>query len=344
MARAQTEKASHIAELDGLRGLAALGVTLFHLRIFLAGASNPITSVPGGDWILVKGWHLVDLFFVLSGFIFAHCYLHYGRMRQGVDLSKFAWARIARLVPVHVVIVCFTGFMLRHDPGTTGPNFLLSLFMLHAFLPNMDLLNPPVWSISVELLCYALFAILAIKAGPRRFPFASILLAAIGAFLVLSETFPSIGRGLLGFFTGCLVQQNRDKLSRIHWSFLLLAVAPPFVLGAERQWVVVESIISWPALLLLAPRVAAFRASPLQWLGSRSYAIYLAHVPLFIFFGHLALDFPVLPTNFAVVICLAMVLLFADILHRLVELPMQAKLINWRLKREHPRKEKFLKS
>ncbi|MBX7534816.1 acyltransferase [Qipengyuania sp. GH1] len=340
MASEPRAKTQRIPELDGLRGLAALGVALFHLRIFLAGAPNPVASLPGGEWILLKGWHLVDLFFVLSGFIFAHCYLRRGRMREDVDLAKFAWARIARLVPVHVVIICFTGFMLRYAPSTTWANFSLSLFMLHAFVPKLELLNPPVWSISVELICYALFAILAITAGPRRLPLACTFLAFTGAFLILSEMSPYIGRGLLGFFVGCLVQQHEEKLSYIPWGILSLAALFPFILGSALHWVIVETLVSWPAILLLAPKIRQLRGAPLQWLGSRSYAIYLVHVPLFLFFGYLALDFPVVPTNFAVIICLATVLLVADILHRNVEIPMQHKLINWTANRKQFPREK----
>ncbi|MGA3027957.1 MAG: acyltransferase [Bryobacteraceae bacterium] len=50
---------AHIAELDGIRGLAVLLVLMFHFS----------SRHPGGQTILDLGWCGVDLFFVLSGFL-----------------------------------------------------------------------------------------------------------------------------------------------------------------------------------------------------------------------------------------------------------------------------------
>ncbi|MEL7517504.1 MAG: acyltransferase family protein, partial [Pseudomonadota bacterium] len=141
-----TQSASNqrLVEVDGLRGLAALGVAIFHLRVLLQGLPNPLNSVWGIDLILLKGWHLVDLFFVLSGFIFTHCYLRDGAMRAGVSLGEFASARISRLWPLHAAVLLFTALMLRGDPSTTVYNFFMSLALLHVFLPDIEVLNPPV--------------------------------------------------------------------------------------------------------------------------------------------------------------------------------------------------------
>jgi peptidoglycan/LPS O-acetylase OafA/YrhL len=52
--------------LDGLRGLAALGVVLFHFNVFfLPQARLPFVS---------KAYLAVDFFFMLSGFVMAHVY------------------------------------------------------------------------------------------------------------------------------------------------------------------------------------------------------------------------------------------------------------------------------
>jgi peptidoglycan/LPS O-acetylase OafA/YrhL len=64
-------------------------VAIFHLRIFLSGAPNSFAAIYGFEILLENGRMLVDLFFVISGLILAHCYLDEGRMRRGVTFRKF---------------------------------------------------------------------------------------------------------------------------------------------------------------------------------------------------------------------------------------------------------------
>ncbi|MGP3691496.1 acyltransferase family protein [Streptomyces sp. IBSNAI002] len=71
----------HLAPLDGLRGLAVLGVLLFHAGDF-----------PGG-------FLGVDLFFVLSGYLITGLLLREAGERGGIDLVAFWGRRARRLLP-----------------------------------------------------------------------------------------------------------------------------------------------------------------------------------------------------------------------------------------------------
>ena len=72
--------------LDGLRGLCAVLVCLFHFR-----ANNPLTEAA-----FIRGsWQFVDLFFVISGFVMAASYGH--RLEDGLSSGRFALLRLARL-------------------------------------------------------------------------------------------------------------------------------------------------------------------------------------------------------------------------------------------------------
>src|SRR5271154_3749496 len=55
-----------ISSLDGLRGIAALAVVLFHYNIFYL----PQAKLP----YIGQGYLGVDLFFLMSGFVMAHVY------------------------------------------------------------------------------------------------------------------------------------------------------------------------------------------------------------------------------------------------------------------------------
>ncbi|MDE2412507.1 MAG: acyltransferase [Sphingomonadales bacterium] len=87
--------------------------------------------------------------------------------------------------------------------------------------------------------------------------------------------------------------------------------------------VVPLSLVAWPALLLLALRSSTMTARPLLWLGDRSYAIYLLHMPMidFVAFGAGGLTADrqtILVAQFGLAAC---TLAAADLTYRRFELP-----------------------
>src|ERR1700759_328384 len=89
-----------LTSLDALRGVAALSVVLWHWQHFFAIS---------GDWqdgwrrdmqpfyavlkpFYLQGWAAVDLFFVLSGFVFFWLYGDAVRTRA-IVAGRFAWLR-----------------------------------------------------------------------------------------------------------------------------------------------------------------------------------------------------------------------------------------------------------
>ena len=60
--------ATRIRGLDGLRGLAAIAVMLFHFNLFFLPQAQIDHVVP----FVGRAYLAVDLFFLLSGFVMAH--------------------------------------------------------------------------------------------------------------------------------------------------------------------------------------------------------------------------------------------------------------------------------
>ncbi len=131
--------------LDAWRGVAALGVALFHF-------------FPG--W---AGYLAVDFFFVLSGFILSHGYLYgTGKLR----LRVFLVHRLARLYPLHayaLVVFVAVAYWL-HGQWPSYPDGTVFTFVQHLLLLNNVGLNSagltynePSWSISVEFVVNLLF-------------------------------------------------------------------------------------------------------------------------------------------------------------------------------------------
>lgn len=316
---------AHLPRLDGLRGVAALGVLIFHMRIISSLGPSPFQEIIGIEWLQHHGWTLVDLFFVLSGFVFAHCYLENGKMRKGVTLSRFAWSRFARLWPLHAAMLAFAILVMREDPSTTIENITLSIGFLHIFIEEKNVLNAPAWSVSVEMACYAIFSIAALT-GKRAMMIITALSIFIGAYLLCADISEMLSRGLIGFFSGVALRSVKDKTDAIPSIIILPAAILPFIVETDATGLIINALLGWPAVLLLAMRTKLLELRAFQWVGDRSYAIYMSHVPILLLVGSLfQQNLPVGPTSSAAATLLVMiiVMVLSDILYRNLERPAQ---------------------
>lgn len=277
-----------LGRLDGLRGVAACVVAFaYHPQgMFTDGIFQ--NAGPVLNWFHAWGWTFVDLFFLISGYIFAHVYLGADKLRSAADVGEFAVARFARLYPLHLLMLVATALLFWGKPENTPFAFLGHLVMMQAFVqPVAHTFVGPAWSLSVEVVCYVLFA-LGAAAGPRGLRLVTGL--AIGIALVAIVLFgnpggPWVGdnlpRALLGFFLGQVLWRYRAQLAQIPWYVLggLMVYGLWFDAG-QASPLIPLCLVAWPAAVLLALRLPLLDSKPMLWLGDRSYAIYLIHQPL----------------------------------------------------------------
>jgi len=284
------ENGVRLARLDGLRGIAACVVAFaFHARTMYADNLLGLDlRLPWLAWPHVLGWTAVDLFFVLSGYIFAHVYLTRPVLVSRPALAEFGVARFARLYPLHVTLVLVIAAVSLGKGANTLPNMLLNLAMLQAFTnPVAQNFVGPSWSLTVECLCYLLFALAAYDG--RR----TLLRLTVGAILGGALWFALFGqsggpwvidifpRGLLGFFLGQALWHGRERLAEVRWWLLALVFVIAFAMPTGGASPLLPlCLLAWPAALLLALRMSWLESRPMVWLGDRSYAIYLIHLPL----------------------------------------------------------------
>ncbi|MDR6707473.1 MULTISPECIES: acyltransferase family protein [unclassified Novosphingobium] len=268
--------------LDGLRGFAAAGVVLYHMANW---PNLPVHLDRITGWVFLKGWTLVDLFFVLSGFVFAHVYGAPGQLRQAHAMRAFAVARFARLWPLHFVILCLFA-VFSWGGGNDGPHFLAHALMLQGFdLMTARAFNSASWSLSIEILCYALFAAGA-WLGERVLLWITVL-AVVGCGWWLAvlghpggpwfgETIP---RGIFGFFIGQMVWRNRALGTRVPTVLLCAMAGAGFWLdNGHISPLVPLGLLTWPAAVLLALRMPVMESAVMHWLGQRSFGLYMVHM------------------------------------------------------------------
>lgn len=320
-----------IEQIDALRGLAALGVAVFFHAFYVQGRifHGPGEAFLPLHWLYQWGWTLVDLFFVISGYVFAHVYLdERGELRTGVTFRSFWIARIARLYPLHfaTLVLCMTLAAIATATGVPdySSNGIARFAMNLAFLQALSGgVNVPSWSLSVEAFCYLLFIVAALMDSLRRFAPALVVLGLAMVAFAHGEIWTAIssffGRGLIGFFVGYHLWRWRSL--PIPRALLVPVVAiSPFASGiGTTAYDVLLLFTLWPALVRLALTLPC--PAFLKWLGDRSYSIYLVHFPLYMAV-HIVLrgnppEWPVA----TMIACAVGILLLADISYRWFELP-----------------------
>ncbi len=222
-----------IRSIEGLRGVAALLVALFHAYVYGRWGGLPAQSM-----VLRHAWLFVDLFFVISGFVMASAYSD--RLDTPRAAAAYMVRRFFRLYPLHLVttaavllavvgvqtakwILAANGLQVGSEPPFAVEFFSLKLLALDLLLLQgvgilrMEIHNYPSWSISVEFWLYLIFALLmlAIRSRVLRIVISAAIVAlSVAYFVVYWSSVPEslrtldtrgLPRGLLSFFQGCLL-------------------------------------------------------------------------------------------------------------------------------------------
>jgi peptidoglycan/LPS O-acetylase OafA/YrhL len=204
--------------LDVLRGLASLAVVLWHYQnFFFVSPETPAPSFTRSDQplyfilfpIYEQGLRAVQLFFVLSGFIFYWLYQRSIADRR-VSAYQFVVLRFSRLYPLHFLTLILTAtgqwlYFRKEEMWFVYSNNDLRHFVLNLFLINhwgiQDGLsfNAPTWSVSVEILLYGTFFVLALARHLGMVM--SLAVAAVGGTLTIAGHL-DVGSGIFCFFVG----------------------------------------------------------------------------------------------------------------------------------------------
>jgi peptidoglycan/LPS O-acetylase OafA/YrhL len=337
------------ASLDGLRGLAALSIFVFHGWLYTMPAPDATDRSSIGDYAAHELRLGLVAFFVLSGFLLCRPWFAAAlEARRPPNVRRYMRARAARILPAYYAALAGSVVLLWGLRGTPGlrlpPSGDLPLFVVFGqnFSPATVMkLNPPMWSLAVEVMFYALLPLigwLAVRLPPTRRMQALAPLALLALGLAynwsiaghgLGMTFSKTLAAMLPYFAvgmlAALALHGRAigmpaKRSLIAAGVTLIAAdavakaaAPAIGLDVGDMFAVIRDLPSAAGFALIvaalaaAPRSRIIGGRVLASLGTISYGFYLWHVPVFMLlrgYGLLPLD-PVLGTLVALVPALA---------------------------------------
>ena len=352
----------YIPAIDGLRAIAVIAVTLYHLGI---------SWIPGG-------FLGVDLFFVISGYVITRLLLDSIQERGGLDLRDFYMARIRRLLPPLVFLIVVTSIVVGIWAPDTTKKFLTDApFSLFGGMNWWLVFNhqdyfessgrPPLlqhtWSLAVEAQFYLLWPLILLLVlkyfGKKVIPAAALTIAAIsGVALMLvsfqldaansskvSHVYFGTDTHSIGLFLGAALavswipQNFHLQVTRRAQDFIdgigvfgFIGILATFALIDETKPTLsklafpLAGIFGTAILISIVHPASRFapllRNKVLLWIGERSYAIYLWHWVIF------QISRPQVDLdgeNWALFsLRILLVLAMADISLRLVELPVRS--------------------
>jgi peptidoglycan/LPS O-acetylase OafA/YrhL len=304
-----------VAQLEALRGFAALCVAVGHSMIWLTmgpeGAiwSKPVWEIHGVQAniariliIFFNGAAAVDTFFVLSGFVLARSL---AASRLDFDsYGRFVLKRLFRIVPAFwfslLVVLLYLTFLYpgySTMPGATTwfDNWYKEPLSLSSVVQNAMLmsssLNPNAWTLGIELIASLLLPVVMWCLGVRH---AGRSIAVLAVTLVIAWIYRDSRSGLGHYFymfvLGAIVSQqpsvqNGSIASKTFvcgcMALIIIAnscFALDHPLGADILIVAGATGVIWSASAASTTRVLSILDS--QWarfLGRISYSFYLLH-------------------------------------------------------------------
>lgn len=242
------KNSSRLFSLDALRGVAAIGVVFNHWKHFgdLAGGQPLVVDRTSSPYYALfqplyeYGWVAVDLFFCVSGFIFA--YYYWDKVRDGVvGATEFALQRISRLYPLFLLTLLLAAALIWYNQIVLGydliygnadaRHFFLNLLMVSAWGAEVGpSFNGPSWSVSVEMLLYCLFFFFVRRFGKSETVVSGLVAAILFGIALQFGGSTHVGRGITSFFLGMLVVQLGTRSHR-RISTGVLAMTPLVLWG-----------------------------------------------------------------------------------------------------------------
>ena len=290
-----------IPTLDGWRGLAVIGVILYHGR---SGFFNDDSKLMR---LSAHGNLGVNLFFAISGFLICGLLLKEYESEGGIDLRRFYLRRCFRILPPYYAVLAVLCVLSILGAIPLNRSRLPSCLLFYRNYTPLGIdeqggwYTAHFWTLALEEHFYLIWPMLLIAVKPKRAGKVAFLLAtAVFTWRVLESHFQWFAPVLL---PANLLTRTDTMMDALLWGCLAAIYFPEIVRFSARirfsqLWfpilatlLVVEKLhtpglivlraVLMPALVLstvlqpasLLGRFLEWR--PLRWLGTISYSLYL---------------------------------------------------------------------
>jgi peptidoglycan/LPS O-acetylase OafA/YrhL len=302
---------------DGLRGLAALSVALFHATTFTGYVGDVGRDVPWASRFAEIGNYGVPMFIVLSGFVLMIYVANTENLRVRGGFFVYILRRAKRILPpYYAALLIFLALIffvpiLQVQSGTawdskipvTAGGIISHVFLVHNMSKDWIFqIDGPAWSVATEWQIYFLFPLVLLPLWRKIGPWATVAVAIAGSFAAV-HYIPRLGAGhwwFVGLFAcGMLAAYLTVRGTKIRagWPAIIIgAVALAWLWidpdGAESRHAYSEMLAGIAAslmLLWLGSRSVAGQPTRLHrfletrflvWVGGWSFSLYLIHSPL----------------------------------------------------------------
>lgn len=313
-------KLKHYNNLEILRFLAAFSIIILHYPTFTLASSVIVNDMQNSEHpfsyvfapFAVFGGYGVQFFWLLSGFIFFSQYINKIKNKETTGY-RFFINRFSRLYPLHIVTALimfillniYNSYIYPTNSGLFRFGADIEDLLLHIFFASdWDTsrgysLNGPIWSVSLEILAYLSFFLIA------RFLPKMIIPVSLIATILLFTLFPNdlLYQVFLYFYAGGLIYLLSDFASRkLSRSIINISVIVTLLFSAIGLFgiyllsldiflgnssptrsaglflSVVFVFLIWGAAL--SPQLEGKPGKVAQFLGNLTYASYLIHYPI----------------------------------------------------------------
>jgi peptidoglycan/LPS O-acetylase OafA/YrhL len=303
MRQSSPSSSEKLLGLEALRFVAAFAMLIWHYQHFSYVADNPVGFVTSEQpfYGLLRpffeaGEYGVWVFWCISGFIFFWKYRESiaGRAIGGWSFFVF---RLSRLYPLHFVTLMAVALLQPIYFHHNGFYFVYLNNDIQHLLPQLvmasdwgffrsESFNGPIWSISVEVLVYAIF-FLGLRFATRS-PLLNVVIV-----LACMNIHMQVCSCLAFFYAGGLAAIGRRALAQSRWrigietaAWCVAAAVPASIWLFSLK----AAIVPWIFLLSYTPVLLLCLSAPLalsvptqrlvQAAGNMTYSSYLLHFPI----------------------------------------------------------------
>jgi peptidoglycan/LPS O-acetylase OafA/YrhL len=297
----------HFEILDGLRGIAALAVVIFHFMewVFSDYSKN----------FIGHGFLAVDFFFCLSGFVIGYAY---DNRIEKLGTIEFFKSRLIRLQPLVILgsILGLLGFLL--DPfmipsASYSTGKLILLFLGSIFLIPLPLMeerafnlfgfNAPSWSLFWEYVANMFYAFILYRLSRRSL--ALLVTAAAVTLCFVSYRAGNLLGGWAGdnfwdggarvaysFAAGLLLYRSNWIIkNKLGFAVLAILLSLAFIMPSTKwNWIteLLIVLIYFPLIVSLGAgsSLAPGMKKVCRFSGNISYPLYMTHYAAIWIFGH----------------------------------------------------------